>query len=249
MKTYDIDPKDYLQAKTDSIILHKIILKYPVKDTQKMMRVIEFIAHYNTIASLRELHKNIQDTVTISLITLREYIWYLLEEKIISTIPRYDIKTWNIISGKLRYYFHQTAWRDSVVDYNLSHSLRVQNDIYQYFTKLGNYIYSWKNRGFEFDYLISPSDLSRSLLGQQSSDQLSYFIHVFQWVDKLELKKQVSKMIKIHQLPGHNSVLRALYQKYIVVESIADLSIQKLRYGDLEIIETEGLFRKLEQKK
>lgn len=214
-----------------------------------MMAVIVFMAHYHQTTSLRDLHKSIKEHVQISLITLREYLWYLLEEKIISTIPRYDIKTGQVIAGKLRYSFNHTVHRESVVHYTLPSYLRMQNDIYQYFLQTDSYLYTWKNRGFELDYIISPSDLSRSLLNEQADYQLCYFIHVFQWEDKLELKKQVAKMIKIHQLPGQNRLLTRPYHKYIVVESISKLCIQKLRYGDLEIIEAGDLFRKLGQKK
>jgi len=223
-----ISLQDYLLSKTDSILLHKIILKYPVKNIVNLISTLKFIAELDGSISKRELYTKMQESwISISLITLWEYLSYFLEEKIITTIPRYEIKTWKTIINKVEYYFSDTAIRDALSHFTLKNSIRAKNNIYCKLYISWYNLFTWKNRSFYFDFIaLSPN-------------KPTLFITVFNWDSKYELKKIVNKMIKIHALPWENSLLSNDYKKYVVVDSFQKLWIQKRRYWDLEIIEAE----------
>ncbi len=224
--------KDYLLSKTDSIILHKIILKYPVKNIPNLISVLRFIANLECSISRRELHNKLNEAnISISLITLWEYLDYFLEEKIISNIPRYEIKTGNTIVNKAEYYFNDTAIRDALSHFKIKNHIRVKNNIYCKYNISWYSLFTWKNRTFYFDFII------------KTRNNQSIFIEVFNWDSKYELKKIVNKMIKIHAIPWENSLLDNEYKKYIIVESFEKLWIQKRRYWDLEIIEAEKFLK------
>gem|GEM_PF-3651349 len=63
--------KDYLLSKTDSILLHKVILKYPIKNIPNLISTLRFIAELDGSVSKRELHSRMKESgISLSLITL-----------------------------------------------------------------------------------------------------------------------------------------------------------------------------------
>ena len=63
-------------------------------------------------------------------------------------------------------------------------------------------------------------------------------MHYSQVTEKVELKKEINKLNKV---PVN-------WKKYLVLDSIENLWIKKLIYDDVEIVEYQDIFQKLQTK-
>jgi predicted AAA+ superfamily ATPase len=66
---------------------------------------ITYLSLLNNQTTLRELHRKIKENKNISLITLMEYMDFLLNSKLIKRVYNYDFKKQKIIKTKAKYYF------------------------------------------------------------------------------------------------------------------------------------------------
>jgi len=113
------------------IILKDIISSFSVKQIKTLNQTITFLSKNNTILSLRELHKKLNEAnINISLITTIDYINYILSSKMINNTYTYNMKTNSIITSNVKYYFTDNGIRNSFCCFNLSKDILIENFIF-----------------------------------------------------------------------------------------------------------------------
>jgi predicted AAA+ superfamily ATPase len=66
---------------------------------------MSYLANNNIFLSLRDLQKNLDNVINISLKTTIDYVDFSLQAKILKRVYKFDIKTNKPITSKAKYYF------------------------------------------------------------------------------------------------------------------------------------------------
>jgi predicted AAA+ superfamily ATPase len=88
------------------------------------------LAQNNISCSQRELHKNLQEKIKISLPTFNDYIRYSLSAKIIKQVFEYDFKKQKFLDTKSKFYFSNLNFRNSLVNFTLSENILKENQVF-----------------------------------------------------------------------------------------------------------------------
>lgn len=217
--------RNYLDLIVSDMYTKEIFIPFSIKDIEMYQLTMTYLSKLNTHISLRELQKWLSEIQHITLKTTIDYINFSLRSKIIKPVHKYDFKKQKIISSRIKYYFTDNGIRNSISKYSLSHYQLKENLLYQLLTYNWNKVYSGLNGTFDFTfYWISESD--------------NLCLHYSQVTEKSELKKEINKLNKVP----------VDWKKYIVIDLIEDLWIKKLQYDNIEIIEYQDVFQKLQTK-
>ena len=219
LKTFDSnDVKEkYLKLVTNDIFLNDIFNKFWVKNIDLYKFTISYLAENNIFLSLRDLHKNLCEIQNISLKTLIDYIDYSIQIKLLKRVYKFDMKTNKTISTKAKYYFNDNWIRNCLYDFHLNKNLLLENLIFNKLDYKNYEVFSWINWKFEFNfYWIKEEE--------------KIFIHISNQTRRDDIKKEVSKLLKIW----------IEWNKYLLVENLDKLWIKKLKYDSVEIMEIEN---------
>lgn len=199
------------------ILSQDIYIKNKLKNFALLKNIIEQLAIWNTLTSVRNLHTELNKIGSkISQITLLEYIDYILQSKLIKKVLRYDYKTKKKSTGKAKYFFSSTQIRNSLSYYTLSQETLNENLVFQKLENLWWEILTWKNGAFNFSFSTDKN-----------------IVHVSHHSEKNEVKKEAKKLLKI---PSKKN-------KYLVVESIKEIGIRPSTYLPLQIVEVEDFLK------
>lgn len=210
-----------LKLTTSNIFLNSIFKTFSVKSIELYNFTITYLSKNNNFLSLRDLHKQLNNINKISLKTTIDYVDFSLQSKIIKRCYRYDMKNNKKITSNAKYYFTDNWIRNSLANFNLWKSILLENTIYN-LLQYNNYkIYSWLNWKFEFSFYWKK-------------EWEKIFILISKQTKKEEIKKEINKLIKI----------KKDWNKYLLVESIEELWIKKVKYDSVEIIEVNDFLIK-----
>ena len=138
---------------------------------------------------------------------------------------KYDFKKQKVISSRIKYYFTDNGIRNSISKYSLSQYQLKENLLYQLLAYNWYTVYSGLNGTFDFTFY-------------SKIEENNLCLHYSQVTEKVELKKEINKLNKI---PVN-------WKKYLILDSIENLWIKKLIYDNVEIIEYQDIFQKLQTK-
>lgn len=217
--------KSLLDLIVNEMYLNEIFINFWVKDIELYQFTMTYLSKINNCLSLRELQKWLSQIQQITLKTTIDYINFSIRAKIIKPITRYDFKKQKIISSRIQYYFTDTWIRNSISKYSLSLRELKENFLYQELAYQGYEINSWLNWAFDFTFYC-----------KRTSEEACF--HYSEVNEKSELKKEINKLNKVP----------VTWKKYLIVDSIEDFWIKKLQYEDVEIVDYENIFQKLEIK-
>ncbi len=216
----------FLKLILNDIFLNDIFLNYWVKSILLYTFTLTYISKNNYYISLRELQKNLGEIKNISLKTTIDYVDFSIQEKILKRVYKYYIKNNKAITSKAKYYFSDNWIRNSLSNFQLNNKILLENMVFN-ILELYNYnIYWWIIWKFEFTFYWE--------IENNSSIKEKIYIHISEHNSKEEIKKEVSKLLKIWD---EN-------KKYILVEDIKKIWINKLIYDDLEILEINDFILK-----
>jgi predicted AAA+ superfamily ATPase len=89
-----------------------------------------FLAKINNNSSIREINRNLNNNIKVSLITMMEYLKYSIKAKIIKQIYSFDFKKDKEIATKSKYYFTCTNLRSSLHDFKLETDIIKENFLF-----------------------------------------------------------------------------------------------------------------------
>ncbi len=225
---YNTKNKDiFLKNLANSVILNDLILGFFVKNINLLNYTITLLSNNNNSVSLRELHKIVKSfNIDISLITLIDYINYLLSSKMIYRSYTFDLKLNKEITSKAKYYFSDNWLRNSFYNFELNEDILIENLLFVYLKSNWYEVFNWKNWTFNFSFY-------------SIKDNKKTYIHISKKSDKNELKKEIRRLLKI---PWE-------WERYLIINNkqIEDLKIKKFEYESVKIVTLEQLL--LKQKK
>ncbi len=218
---YNFDKK-ITKLITKEIINESIINLKWVKNINMYYLTITYLAKVNKFLSIREIFREINDYQKIAPKTLSDYIDFSIQEKIIKKVDMFDIKKWDIINWKSKYYFIDNWIRNSLMNFTLEYKTLKENLIFAILNYYNFEIYWWKNWIFEFTFLVKKYNKR-------------IYIHISESTDKNEIKKEVNKLSKINDN----------YKKYLIVDDLKKYAFEKTVYEKVEIIELEEITKKI----
>lgn len=222
---WDYIIKNQLNLIVSEMYLNEILINFWVKNIELYQFTMTYLSKIESCLSLRELQKWISEIQQITLKTLIDYINFSIRAKIIKPIYRYDFKKQKIISSRVKYYFTDTGIKNSISKYSLSERELKENYLYQSLAYHDYKIQSGLNGAFDFTFHCSK-------------DNENICIHYSNVTEKVELKKEINKLNKVP----------VDWKKYLVLDSIEKLWIKKLIYDNVEIVEYQDIFQKLQTK-
>jgi len=228
-----------LNSQKDEILLRDLIEIYSIKNTFLLNHTITFLSLLNNSTTLRELHRNISENIKISLVTLIEYIDFLLNSKLIKRVYSYDFKKKKTIKTKAKYFFSDLWIRNSFNYFSTAKSTATENLIFNELEKNWFKVKSATNWKFDFNFYANKKDFNK-LKNTKKIEKL--YIHISKAEDKQELKKEINKLNKVPYFPTLSKSWENIDEtisRYLIVDSISDLGIKKLQYEEVKIVELE----------
>ena len=249
--------KKYKKLESENIIYKNIIEKYNLKNIDLYKYTLIFLAKNNKIKSIREINRNLNKVIKISLTTMMEYIKYSLEQFLIKQIFVFDFKKNKIIETKTKFYFYDTIFRNSLYNFELSENILKQNHLFNILKQKNYKIFSWINWTYEFDfYWVSNNNSilnSFSLQEKEATNISTIFIDFAKSTEKKEIKKQINKLLKVPQIiaplnPLNKGNMTQTFEKYLILDNARNLWFTKLQYENLKIVSFEEMIEILNKK-
>jgi len=228
-----------LESQKNQILLNDLIKNYSIKNYNLLSYTITFLSFLNKKISLREIHRELKENIKISLVTLIEYIDFLVNSKLVKKIYSYDFKKQKTIKSKAFYYFSDLWIRNNLNYFSTKKSTAIKNLIFNELDKQWFKTKSGINWKFEFDFYAKKKEF----LEEKNTKKINkLYIHLSEANDKKELKKEINKLNKVPYYPtlsksGEN--IDETISRYLIVENIKEFWIKKLQYNEVKIIELE----------
>ena len=226
-----------LESQKNQILLNDLIKNYSIKNYNLLSYTITFLSFLNKKISLREIHRELKENIKISLVTLIEYIDFLVNSKLVKKIYSYDFKKQKTIKSKAFYYFSDLWIRNNLNYFSTKKSTAIKNLIFNELDKQWFKIKSGINWKFEFDFYAKKKEF----LEEKNTKKINkLYIHLSKANDKKELKKEINKLNKVPYYPtlsksGEN--IDETISRYLIVENIKEFWIKKLQYDEVKIVE------------
>jgi len=212
--------KILLSAFLSQILEKEVFRPYNIKNQENFRSVLAFLASHETPISLRELQRVLEENnVSISLITLIEYVHIALTTRILYKQEVYNIKESSQIQSKALYLFSDLGIRSILSDFE---KLRYNNIIANEFLQKWYNIYLWKFWVFMFD-----------LYAHKWEEKIGITISYSE--DKIEIRKLARKLAKVPSLSS----------RYVLVPDISKLGMRKLQEQGVLICELYEVFESI----
>ncbi len=253
LKKYQIINKQMELLKTENLINSEIIKNYKLKNTTLYKYTLIFLAKLNQKSSIREINRNLNKNIKISLITMMEYFKYSVESQIIHKIQSFDFKKNKEIKTRIIFYFSSINFRNSLYNFELSQCILKKNFLYNQLQKNWYKIYSWLNWSYQFDFYgyKTLNGWSISNLNLLKSKEIfieikTIFIDFCKTTDKKGIKIQINKLLKVEEkiIKSENNLTQT-FSKYLILENPKELWIKKLNYENLKIISFDELLKSI----
>ncbi len=226
-----------LKSQKDEILINDLIKIYSIKNSFLLNQTLTYLSFLNNSTTLRELHRNINENIKISLVTLLDYIDFLLNSKIIKRCYNYDFKKQKTIKTKAKYYFSDLWIRNSINYFSTKKTEAIENLIYNELLKNWYKIKSAINWKFNFDFYARKKEFQK----EKNNIKINkIYIHISKTSNKQELKKEINKLNKVPYFPTVSKSKENIDEtisRYLIVDSINDLGIKKLQYEEVKIVE------------
>ncbi len=249
------EEKTFQHLKTQNIIFEEIIKNYSLKNFDLYNYTITFLANNNKISSIREINRNLNNTIKISLVTMMEYIKYSLKANIIKQIYTYDFKKDKTIETKTKYYFTDINLKNSLYNYELPEIILKENFLFNELYKSWYKVNSWINWSYDFSFygiqtLTKPLSWILSPSQEKEITKINIntvFIDFCNSTDKKEIKKQIKKLLKVPEKPiilkNNTNWFTQTFSKYLILDNPKEIWIQKTQYENLKIISLNELLK------
>ena len=232
------------KLKTENIIFEDIIKTYSLKYFDLYKYTLIFLSKLNSSSSIREINRNLNNSIKISLVTMMEYLKYSIKAKIINSITVFDFKKNKEIITKTKYYFTDTNFRNSLYNFELDTNILKENLLFTELKKSGYKINSWINWSYNFDFYTIKVIQNKENTWYKIN---TIFIDFCKNTDKKEIKKQINKLLKVPELPyipeNKSKPFNQTFSKYIILENPSEIWIKKLEYENLKIISLNELLK------
>lgn len=175
--------KFLLEVLRQDIVSREVVDDYSVKHMGNFMQLLHYIAQKESPESLRSLHRGMsQEGMSLTLITMSEYMNAALNTKILERVFRYDLKKNAEVSSSVMHYFGDTGialsfWASPL--HQLRHLLYCELRILWY------EVYIWENGRFVFDFYSK----------KENKSSLAFYFESSQ--DKNEVRKTARKLAKL----------------------------------------------------
>jgi predicted AAA+ superfamily ATPase len=152
----DESKRFYLSSLRDTILLRDIVQRYNIKDTVLLMDI--FIYLVNNVSVLFSINNVINyfksKNRKTNYETVSSYINYLLNTYIIHKCERYDIKGKEVLSGNVKYYVNDLAFKNYLYKgFGVGQGYLLENSIYLLLIEAGFEVYVGAMRDSEIDFV------------------------------------------------------------------------------------------------
>lgn len=208
----DLKYKDFLlHTLKHDIVSRDILEAYTIKNISLFYQVITFLAHITGYHSLREIHRMLEEhSISISLLTMIDYISAALNTKLLSRCYLYDMKQQAPISSQVQYFFGDVGIRRS---FDIESSLD-ENILYLECKRRWYEVFWGQSGRFLFSLRAIKNDTE-------------YCIHLETSLDKDVVRKSARKLAKM----GGMSI------KLLVVEDKNKLPMRKFEEAGVKIVD------------
>ena len=255
--------KNIEKLKTDSIIFEEIIKPYWLKNHDLYKYTLTYLSKLDNTSSIREINRNLNKIIKISLVTMIEYLKYSIEACIINQTYSFDFKKNKQIETKTKYYFTDTIFRNSLYNFELNNNILRENLLYNELSKSWYKINSWINWNYEFSFYGNRinSDLNSSEETEINTIYIDFYnkkisTKPLSWIlspsqekegQKKEIKKQINKLLKvperIYTQQDKTKSFIQTFSKFLIIENTNEIWIKKLQYENVKIISLGELLK------
>jgi len=215
----------FLELNKDNII-YDLIKSFSIKNINLYNYTITYLSIYNWFISLRELHKEINQSIKLALLSSMEYVDYSIKSCIIEKMSNYDIKESRILIQKAKYFFTDLWFRNSLNNYKTDNYILKENLVYNELRKNWYNVKWWLFWVFEFNFI---------------SEKDNHIFHILLNKDntKIWIKKEIRKMQKVYQYNSTN-----ILKNVILIENLNNIWFKKTKFEDVELVDFEEFIKK-----
>ncbi|WP_295723282.1 ATP-binding protein [uncultured Methanobrevibacter sp.] len=206
---------NYMQDIFNSILYKDLIERYSVRDVAILNKLIIFLLdNVGNIFSANSISNFLKkENISISSLTIQNYLKYFENACIFNKVLREDIKGKKILSTNEKYY---------VVDIGFIHAIRginqvqknrghiIENIVYLELVKRGYSVRIGKLNGSEIDFLCKKSDEV-------------FYIQVTERIHEANRNREFDPLLKV----------KDVYPKYIISEDVEDKSNNGIKHINL----------------
>jgi len=151
---------NYIKEITNQIITKDILIRARINNVSLFKKIIDYVCNnpattFSSISITRYL-KNEHINTKIS--TIKKYIDFIVNSKIINRCERYDIKGKKILNFEEKYYLSDLAFKTVLGRSNkISYSLSLENIVYNELISRGYDVYVGKFYNKEVDFVVKKN--------------------------------------------------------------------------------------------
>lgn len=176
----DRQKTSYLMSLKDSILMNDIVKRYNIKNPNLLSLLLDFmIDNIGHLFSLNAIVKKLQFTgVSLTVVTIGNYISYLERTFLLHPISRYDVRGKRILEGERKYFLNDLGFSNylkSSFDNGINRKL--ENFVYQVLSQMGCKIYVGYVYNLEIDFIAEINKRTLYI-------QVAYLLHSQEVIDR-----------------------------------------------------------------
>ncbi len=209
------DRFDYLQDIFNSIMYRDLIERYSIRDVGMMNRLIMFLLdNVGNVFSSNSISNFLKsERISLSPLTIQNYLKYFENSGIFARVSREDIKGKRLLESNEKYYVVDTGFIQAIRGLNQLRENRghvIENIVYLELVKRGYAVTIGKMNGYEIDFLCRKNEEV-------------FYIQVAEKIHEGNTDREFGSLLKI----------RDAYPKYIVSGDMEDKSMYGIRHISL----------------
>ncbi len=234
----------YLEdLKTKNTIFEEIIKIYNVKNIYLYIYTLTYLSNLNRNVSLRELNKEINNSIKVSLITMIDYLKYSINAKILKPVYVFDFKKKKEINTRVKYYFSSSDFRNSLYNFSLDLSLIKENFLFNELEKSWYKINSWINGVYEFLFYGNKTVKKWN----NDLESVTIFIDICKSKDIWNIKKSINRLIKVPEIitkeENKDLNVKSSFYKYIVLDNKSEFWSKIWNSKNIKIVSFDELLK------
>lgn len=153
----------YLKNIYNTIVLKDIVSRYSIRDVDFIERLTYYISDnvgsYISAKKIAEFLKS--QKLSMSIVTIQNYLKYLSDAFYIDKAPRYDIKGKRLFEINDKYYFRDLGLKHAIVPYKTGDvGKTLENMVYNHLIVCGYKVYVGKLNSLEIDFVALKNNLT-----------------------------------------------------------------------------------------
>lgn len=208
------DRFDYLQDIFNSILYNDLIERYSIRDINILNKLISFLLdNIGNVFSSNSISNFLKsENVSVSAVTIQNYLKYIENTCLFNRVPREDIKGKELLKTNEKYYVVDTGFIQAIRGKNRydNRGRVIENIVFLELIKRGYSVTIGKLNGFEIDFLC------------RKNNEI-FYVQVAERIHEGNIDREFGSLLK----------LKDNYPKYVVSADEDDKSMHGIRHISL----------------